>query len=143
MPYAPPLNLYSNRCAVCGQSLRRTVLTGKPERQDHAQGCLNFGKALKVMRYVDGLVQAGSELKGPVKSRQDRIQREYLAKGAKELTAAACADDVVLALGKLRDRYAAERGLERAAAQIIEMLKQACEALVKGSDPAPIVRVPG
>jgi hypothetical protein len=94
------------------------------------------------MRYAEELNRTASALKGWGASGGDRRRRRYLEKSAKELSTAACTDDVTLAIASLAPRYEAERRKGTKPAEAVEMLLQACQALTQGKDPAPIPPAP-
>jgi hypothetical protein len=140
-PGGPPSPFRSGRCACCGEALHGTKVAGRPQREDHELGCEFSDRAVQVMRYVDELERAASELAGRQASRSDR-RRKYLQKSTKELTAAACADDPVLAIGRLADQYAAETKKGAEPDDIAEILMHACQALAQGRHPATITKRP-
>jgi hypothetical protein len=78
-----------------------------------------------------------AELKRAASAGVDR-RRRYLQKSAKDLTTAACTDDVVLAINRLARRYEDESQRGAKTDATAEMLMQACKALAQGQDPAPI-----
>ena len=93
------------------------------------------------MRYVDELNRAASE-SGVVRG---RTRRRYLRESAKKLTVAACESDPVAAISALRDVYQAEgqtRGKLSDQRVMAETLMRACQQLVLGRDPAPIIPRP-
>ena len=91
------------------------------------------------MRFVEELKRAASETEG----RGSRRRRRYLHDGAKELSAAACADDPILAVGSLADKYEDEYEKGAKQADAAEMLSRACQDLARGKDPGPITPIPG
>jgi hypothetical protein len=131
----PPDSFRSERCAQCLGALYRTKATGQPWQEDHEQGCEFFSRALQVMRYVKELKRAASE---PESQSASRGERRYLQKRVKEISAAACADNPILAISVLAHKYAAECETNTKRAKTADMLMQACQALVQGKDPAPI-----
>lgn len=134
----PPDNGGSNYCIECGGQLRRTKAAGQPVREDHEPGCEAFSRALQVMRYAEELKRAASALKARGAFGGDRRRRRYLEKSAKELSTAACTDDVILAINRLTRQYETERQKGVKPAETVEMLLQASQALAQGKDPAPI-----
>jgi hypothetical protein len=148
MVHAPPPGMsggpsgpFRDRCGRCGGALRRTELTGKPQEEDHFRGCQFLLRALLIAQYVGELEQAASESQGQGAARGDRRRQRHLQKSAKELSAAACSGNPIVAIHKLADQYAA--GYQRRAkpAETAEMLMQACRALAEGKGPAPIAPV--
>ena len=117
----------------CGGDLRRTKAAGHPVQADHQPGCEVFSKAVQVMRYAEELGRAAA-------AGGDRKRRRYLQESAKDLSAAACVDDVVLAVNRLAFQYEKESQRGAKTSATAEMLMQACKALAQGKDPAPIPR---
>jgi hypothetical protein len=93
------------------------------------------------MRYVEEVNRASSEPMGRGTARSDRQRQQYLQKSAAELTAAACAGDPADAVKELARNYRVEK--DPKLAETARMLRQACEALAQGKDPAAIAPVPG
>jgi hypothetical protein len=127
----PADNGGGNYCIGCGGDLRRTKAASRPVQADHQPGCEVFSRAVQVMRYAEELGRAASA-GGGLK------QRRYLQGSVKDLSAAACADDVVLAVNRLAFRYENESQRGAKTGGTAEMLMQACKALAQGQDPAPI-----
>jgi hypothetical protein len=114
--------------------------TGRPDADDHQPGCECLERAVQVMRYAIELQRAASEpLRGA--SRADRRRQHYLQKSAKELSAAACADNPVLALNRLAKKYAGDSKSKTIEAEAAEMVREACQALARGDAPALIAQV--
>jgi hypothetical protein len=130
-----PGNGGGNYCTGCGGHLYRTKDAGEPVEEDHEPGCEVFSRAVQVMLYVEQLKRAAT-------AGADRRRRRYLQKSAKDLTTAACTDDVVLAITKLAHRYEKESQQGAKTGATAEMLMQACQALAQGQDPAPIAPGP-
>jgi len=87
---------------------------------------------------------AASDPPGGGASRSDRRwQQQWLHKSAKKLSEAACTGNPVHAVGGLAEEYRAEceKGLKQAG--LAEMLRQACQALAEGKNPASIAPAPG
>ena len=130
------------RCARCGGRLYYTKTKGQPRQEDHEQGCEAFTGAIRVMRYVDELKRSAS---GSAMVWGHTWRRRYLRETAKKLSVAACESDPVAAIGALRDVYQAE-GQTRARLsdqrEMAETLMRACQQLVLGRDPAPIIPRP-
>jgi hypothetical protein len=130
------------RCAGCGGSLYHTKAKGKPQQEDHEQGCEVFTAAMRVMRYVDELERSAAQSGAPWG--RGRRRRKYLRENAKKLSLAACSSGPVVAVGTLGDLYKAEcqtsdqpvKSPEKA--EMAEMLMRACGQLALGKDPAPI-----
>lgn len=137
-PAAPPPPR-GGRCAGCRGELYRTRATGQPQQEDHKPGCEFFVSAVKVMRYAKELMRATRGHRGIFGS--NRRQR-YLREGAKELFAAACESNPVHAVERLEMEYAAECEKGTKQAKAAEILMKACQALVQGKDPAPIIPGP-
>ncbi len=129
------------RCAQCEGRLYYTKLKGKPQLEDHEQGCQVFISAVRVARYADELKQAASE---PNQGdwRRNRRWRKYLLSNAKKLSAAACESDPPAAVRDLSNQYQAEcqaPGTPADLTRMAETLMRACRQLAQGEAPAPIV----
>jgi len=134
----PPQDAFgSGRCANCQGALSETRVTGQPQQRDHLPGCKFYDRAVQVMRYVSELRRAASGSTNRDAS-HSRRRRRYLQKSAKELQAAACTENPVLAVGGLADIYAVERERNNKLSQAAGMLSEACHDLAQGKDPAPI-----
>ena len=142
LPGGPPGAFRSSRCGWCGGMLYDTLATGQPQREDHEPGCEFLDRAVQVIRYAKELQQAASEWLGRGVNRKDRKWLRYLEKSAIELSAAACADNPGLAVDGLAKKYAVECEKDVKKAGVAEMLSEACRALAKGHDPAPIILNP-
>ena len=129
------------RCARCKGPLYQTKLQGRPQQEDHEQGCQTFIGARQVAQYADELKQAASE-PGQGDWRSNRRRRKYLLENAKKLSAAACESDPPAAVRGLGNQYQAEcqaPGTPANTTRVAEMLMKACRQLARGEAPAPIV----
>jgi len=90
------------------------------------------------MRYVGELNQAASDAGSRGASRQ---RQQYLRRAAKELSAAACADNPVEALKVIAGRYKEQDQTGAKPVEVVKMLIEATNALFLGQDPASITLV--
>lgn len=93
------------------------------------------------MRYARGLQLAASEPIGRGANREDRRRLRYLQESAVKLSAAACADNPVLAIEGLAKKYTAEHEKGTEQVEAAEMLSKACRALARGQAPDPITAI--
>jgi hypothetical protein len=128
----------SNRCARCHWALYDTEATGLPQRSDHEPGCEFFDRAIQIMRYANALQAAAGGLNGRGLFSSDRQRQRYWLKNSRALSNAACTGNPVLAVARLREKYAAEcrRGTKQS--KEAEMLMNACLALTQGKNPRPL-----
>jgi hypothetical protein len=121
-----------NRCAGCGGELEDTKATGRPHREDHKPGCEYFDRAVQVMRFAEELQKVATELgRGS--------DRRYLQKGAKDLSAAACASNPYRAARRLANEHKAEYEKGTKQAEAAEVLMKTCQALAGREDPASVI----